>query len=344
MRTRSRRAVRFLTCFALALTLHAAAARPVRAWDTLGHWTVALMAYNDLGNTPLRARLVQILRQHPIYPTAWRPRTLHLPDEGAGLFMLASSWPDDIKSDSHYWLPGMTQSQISQQLNPQHYVDYPYVPPQQHVTGPSPSGPTLLSGLTGNLQTLHNGPTDADRAVALCWILHLMGDAHQPLHCVSKFTDRQPHGDAGANFDWLRVTVPAPHPTAGHPTVEVIAELHAVWDNMLDPVRLAQPSLHPDFPQAMAFASSLATAFPRASLPNVGQGDLQTWTQDSKQVAITTAYLNNGLTYTPTQSFADPHPTQAPPPPGGYLSSALGVARMRMAMAGYRTADLLRHP
>ena len=31
-------------------------------------------------------------------------------------------------------------------------------------------------------------------AIALCWLLHLYGDLHQPLHCVARFSPEFPDG------------------------------------------------------------------------------------------------------------------------------------------------------
>ena len=56
------------------------------------------------------------------------------------------------------------------------------------------------------------------RAVHLCWLLHLGGDSHQPLHAVTLVTARRfPEGDHGGNFlfiqrDW---------------------KLHAFWDDQV---------------------------------------------------------------------------------------------------------------
>lgn len=56
------------------------------------------------------------------------------------------------------------------------------------------------------------------KAVAYCWLFHLVGDIHQPLHSTALFSkDRFPTGDRGGN------EIP-------------LAEgrnLHALWDNLL---------------------------------------------------------------------------------------------------------------
>ena len=68
-------------------------------------------------------------------------------------------------------------------------------------------GKTVPGLLTGNSRT-GNSATDANvnaadttKAVALAWLLHLVGDIHQPLHCSSRVTPDEalPRGDAGGN-------------------------------------------------------------------------------------------------------------------------------------------------
>jgi hypothetical protein len=58
------------------------------------------------------------------------------------------------------------------------------------------------------------------RSYDLVWLLHLVGDAHQPLHAVGRFTKQIPSGDAGGNAE---LVIPA--------TGETIA-FHAYWDRM----------------------------------------------------------------------------------------------------------------
>src|SRR5262249_25110766 len=63
-----------------------------------------------------------------------------------------------------------------------------------------------------------------DRAVAICWIMHTVGDIHQPLHATALFTKNifypspaHPEGDRGANR--IRVGTSKTN------------NLHSLWDN-----------------------------------------------------------------------------------------------------------------
>ncbi len=58
--------------------------------------------------------------------------------------------------------------------------------------------------------------TKADRVRALTFIVHFLGDAHQPLHCA----DNHDRGGNGVTVDWFGLTT-----LDGYPV-----NLHAVWD------------------------------------------------------------------------------------------------------------------
>jgi len=313
--------------------------RPGLAWNKVGHWTVAAIAYNDLGNTPLRKKIVLILRNHPIYTTKWKPIVESLPpdDQGAALFMLAASWPDDIKNDSSYRTPGINQNVVKTKLNPQHFIDYPYVPPGQAVTGAEPGAINILSALKTNFQIARGSANMGSRAIALCWLIHLTGDVHQPLHCVTKFAADQPDGDAGGNFDWVTMAAPTP----AHPQRVIIQEIHAIWDNLLGPTSLLAPAAHPNFSIAASRAASIAGMFRRSDLPEIATGDAKTWSLTSRAEAIHVAYLNSALQYTSTQSFEDEKPDDAPDLPPNYETDALLVGQRKIALAGYRLADTI---
>src|SRR5687767_4356906 len=62
----------------------------------------------------------------------------------------------------------------------------------------------------------------AEKAVALCWLFHLVGDVHQPLHTVALFTPDHPEGDRGRNLAFVRVR------EGGQ-----ILNMHALWDGLI---------------------------------------------------------------------------------------------------------------
>src|SRR5262249_26164324 len=82
-----------------------------------------------------------------------------------------------------------------------------------------------LAAIKQSLKTLSSPDSQAaDKAVALCWLLHLTGECSQPLHCSALIWDkmkfRPPHGDEGGNLVAIR---------ANESDNDSLV-LHAYWD------------------------------------------------------------------------------------------------------------------
>ena len=67
-----------------------------------------------------------------------------------------------------------------------HYIDYPYKPPGQPASVPRRlrKRRIIVEAFQRNVAVVQSAARTTEKAVALCWIFHLMGDAHQPLHAV----------------------------------------------------------------------------------------------------------------------------------------------------------------
>src|SRR5262249_37316351 len=75
----------------------------VYGWDSFGHMVVAYAAYQDL--TPeTKKRANALVRRNPKYKMwlTWLPAGASKADKDAMLFMIAATWPDQIKSDASY--------------------------------------------------------------------------------------------------------------------------------------------------------------------------------------------------------------------------------------------------
>lgn len=58
--------------------------------------------------------------------------------------------------------------------------------------------------------------SQSDQVYVLPWLLHLIGDIHQPLHAMQRFDRLRPNGDRGGNEIELRT-----------------GNLHAYWDSRI---------------------------------------------------------------------------------------------------------------
>lgn len=291
------------------------------AWHSPGHEAIAVIAYKDL--TPAQAHEVaDILRHHEDY-------ALWMKDKPAGfnedeyLFMKASTWPDDIR-------PSDAPLGDNQYSHPTwHYIDTVYDIGNQPLPPPE-TGQYIDYAEKLNEDILEHSHDQAARARALCWIFHLVGDIHMPLHATTLVSPQFPDGDAGGNR--FHVT------TSYGPTA-----LHTFWDGLWDkqttPVVAGLPPGHfaaPDPLKVEPLALRIMATYPRSNLPELkSHPTFASWIQESYQVAIDDVYLHGAL----QGSATGDNPPALPP---GYEAQAERIGEARLALAGYRLADTLR--
>ena len=127
--------------------------------------------------------------------------------------MRAGAWADWVRSGSARSYGHSTW----------HYINYPVtfpdggVDPAKHQ--PPEGQENAVWAMNRCLDKIKNG-TDEEKAVYLTWLCHLVGDIHQPLHCVALFSTKYPDGDRGGNSIRIRIS--------SSPT-----NLHSLWDGLL---------------------------------------------------------------------------------------------------------------
>ncbi len=155
--------------------------------------------------------------------------------------------------------------------------------------------------------------------MALCWLFHLIGDVHQPLHTTALFTTAYPDGDKGGNLVYVRVK------EGGR-----ALKLHFLWDGLL----LGSENTR----EARNLAAKLLSRpeFARDRLPELKERAFEEWAKsESFPLAKEVVYLGGKLQ-------GNPDPDSAPILPEGYTTRAREVAERRIVLAGYRIADLLK--
>lgn len=281
-----------------------------QAWNKAGHMTSGAIAYRELKNNDpaTLARVVELLRQHPQFEDLWVEKLERTPAEDRDqlLFMLAARWPDDIRNDADFhhekW----------------HYINFPYRPPSTATS--TPNGEDILDGFEINSAVLKNAQSEApDRAVALCWIFHLTGDIHQPLHSSAIINNTFPQGDRGGTRFFVRITEQSG-----------TLSLHKVWDDLI--IR------NEGFQNVRNRATELVNRsnLQRAQLPELAETSVENWArQESFKIAREVAYKNGTLAGSTNEDDGELLPQD-------YIQQAKSVAERRMALAGYRLADLLK--
>jgi hypothetical protein len=174
---------------------------PAAAWGARAHQVVAELAARQL-RPQARAEVARLLAGEPD-PTL------------AGV----ANWADDLREHDAERGPATTRW---------HFVNFPrgrcdYVPPRD-----CPDGRCLVAAINRQFLALADTTRpDRERAEALKFLVHLVGDAHQPLH--AGLAD-----DLGGNRYQLSY--------AGEGW-----NLHSVWDALLPKRRGLEPAAYADF-------------------------------------------------------------------------------------------------
>jgi S1/P1 Nuclease len=145
-------------------------------WSGPGHMTVAAIAYRDLSPVE-RQKFDAILESHPQFQS-WQndfPENVPNLDQGLYVAMAASLSPDQIRNHND---PSTFPNW--------HFVDYPLIPPSFPDRGSPTPRDNILFGIGRSEAILRSQSAAAqDKAEKLSWLIHLVGDVHQPLHCAT---------------------------------------------------------------------------------------------------------------------------------------------------------------
>jgi hypothetical protein len=295
---------------AAAITLFSCNAQ---AWHAAGHMMTAAVAWEQM--TPAaRKRASELLKLNPDYDTWIKGVSAAARDKTA--FVRAATWPDDIKNKSTH--PGSVDDGeeptgpnaaanigYSDKLMHKywHYVDLPFSP--DGTTLKDPKNPNAETQIKTFRDTIAAGASDDVKSYDTAWLIHLVGDVHQPLHATSRFTKLNPNGDEGGNLVKIKCS-----PSCGN-------NLHSFWDGQFDANKTPK--------DAIAAAAKLKKATGTAA----AKTDPHVWITESFAIARKTAYgkpigtTNKTVTITPA-----------------YKKAAAAIGRQRVALGGARLAKL----
>lgn len=296
-------------------------------WDNPGHMAVAGLAYDEL-SAEQKAHLVALLKQHPDL----KPLTAGFPNgapDGRSLVMAAATWPDAIRikafgyTDNGYEEkdPAIEKVAYSKLMHRGwHFIDTPVWegtgPAPAHL--PPPAQVNAVGVVKVLMKQLHGNEADSAKAYDLGWLLHLVGDLHQPLHAVGGITPTLPAGDRGGNSVGLSGV------TDGE------EELHSYWDDVLG--RTA-PSHRLD--KDVATANRIITTV-QGIQPTGSQTNPATWAAESVALAKSDAYH---LTLVPSPAAKKPLNATLD---NAYHTKAVQDAQQQIRTAGHRLAVLLK--
>ncbi|MGD0463400.1 MAG: S1/P1 nuclease [Tepidisphaeraceae bacterium] len=290
------------------------------AWNSTGHEIIAQIAYDQL-SPQAKSAIFAVLRNHPRLNEDLLSDPGRAKDADLAMFLRSATWPDMVR----YLLHPLNHTENHPRW---HYMDYPFE--LDGVQGPKPdlqwdgqSDPANLpQALDKALAELKDPQTPKDRkAIDLCWVEHLVGDIHQPLHATSMFSKEFPQGDQGGNLVFIKNAE------------NVSLPLHTYWDDV--------EGLALDYDTIRKTADRIEAEHPAAQLKDrVSDLSVLDWAKESFDLAKSVVYINGTLPHvTKTEAISDPN--SVPELPAGYPQQALATADERMALAGYRLAAVL---
>ncbi|CAJ1387309.1 unnamed protein product [Effrenium voratum] len=251
---------------------------------------------------------------------------------GMSDFVSSSVWPDHIKCTraGRPMCDGLPPAGLNE-FDTWHYVDLDFNPDHVQVEQQNPyQNPSAVWALAQAMRTFQTSRSEWALNFMLRFVLHIVGDLHQPLHCAeglfndTKFGDVM--GDRGGNLIRIRTQW------------RELTNLHLLWDAAGGLYMAEWPFSSEQQAQLRRNASQIMKRFPRSSLKELNAADMSCypssdcaavfrgWVKDVHALAIQDAYRG-------VRAGAEPS--------AAYLARVREVSRRQLALAGYRLADLL---
>jgi hypothetical protein len=308
------------------------------AWNSPGHEIIALIAYEHL-DVATRAKAIELLRAHPRFHEhfeSFMPKAIargDVRDQDRWIFAHAATWPDLVRTAKG----AVDRQDVSAYSRPWwHFIDEPVFlndderrlleheikvnrrrePPQSD----DDEYMNIVQAIKNSARIVRDiGAPKAKRSVHLCWILHLVGDSHQPLHSVALYTShRFREGDHGGNYleyqhNW---------------------NLHGFWDDQI--------STDDSFETHQVLAADLDRNRKLADDGRKAATKLEadSWIDESMELAKRYAYTKEVLAKVAArEGHSHLGPLDLPP---NYKIDAETVAERRAVEAGHRLAGAIQ--
>ena len=310
------------------------------AWDHPAHMTTAAIAFMEVERTKpeLVDKLELVFMAHPDTSPFWVAAGDSRGKERAKrMFFEGARWADDTKGTIHdrpTW----------------HTARWPIIakdaPPEAKAAAEARKGRPAgqaIEALVMNDAMLSSAETNsAERASALAWLLHLIGDIHQPLHVSDQYSKEFPAGNGSGTLEYVM-----------DPVNEKPIPLHLLWDSNIYR-STALDAIEQN-------AQELVEKYPRSAFPELkgleGPGDFEKWARESYDVAVDFAYGYGIKTVSDPEKDLDTDKAvkkmvayilhgvspleDAPAVPAEYWEKLQQVVQRRITLAGYRIADLV---
>jgi hypothetical protein len=234
----------------------------VLAWGCDGHRAVAIIAQRLLSSS-VTSRVRAVLTAAPVDPAL--PR--FCPPVPTDIIADVSTWADDFRD-------------VEPQTAAWHFIDFPRsfgANTANHLPF-CPNGDCIIAALVKQFNVLKMSADPTLKANALRFIIHFIGDLHQPLHTIS-------NGDRGGNCVPITYFMQAPQEGDNG---SFRPNLHSVWDT--ETIRRLMNT------EGLADARALANRAAGSSLPAsvaplaATTTRVRSWARGSNEVARMVTY------------------------------------------------------
>jgi hypothetical protein len=311
------------------------------AWNSVGHMAVAKLAYDQLDERE-QLRLFDILKSHPHFRqflAASRPDDI---DQVQWVLMRSAVWSDWIRPRRKDDRVGV----VKYHRGENHYINVPLIAPgsEEFFAGKalvSPDLPNVLTALKSRCNDIRTRTaSDEDKAVAICWVFHLIGDIHQPMHNVAYFSKETPFqtGDLGGNKFAVRDGTKK-------------WKLHVYWDDLMGIDRDYNDDSQGHQLELYKSALKVAERLRGVTLTDADKIQLadnttfDSWSKESFEFAKSVAYMKgdgSGLLKAVEAPFNGAIPDDAEELGEAYIKRARETAAKRIVFAGKRLAERMK--
>lgn len=253
------------------------------AWNSTAHNVIATIAYENL-KPDVRKKADEMVRNF----------SKEYPNFVA--FSQLGSWADTLRR------------QKIESFTHWHYIDFAISDdgtPLKNVTDSDNAvwAIKLIEPVVENAQA-----NIYERARFLAFLIHIVGDLHQPLHTVSRISAEFPDGDQGGNLFLVEYN-------------SKLTKLHKIWDEGFDEFNLENSDKN-----VLALAHAIEAEFPEKNFgAKVNDLDPQDWANEGVELAKRDVYsmkMNQAVS-------------------ASYSAQGKQDAKQQVALSGYRLAKVL---
>jgi hypothetical protein len=237
-------------------------------------------------------QLVCLIAEDHLTPAAWAAIHDLLGKRAYISDAEVANWADEIRRDRP-------------ETGPWHFVDIPFDATAFDEKRDGQQGNNVIDKINDFKKILQDPKTSRkDRIEALKFLVHLVGDAHQPLHCIDRH-------DKGGN---TRLVF--------YPGRQMASNLHTTWDSLI-------LEDHMGTARNLPYSDQLNAAITPEQAKEWSKGTPEDWVNESHLVAIKDVYANI--------------PADGPPPKldKAYIDNANKVISQQLERGGLRLAVIL---